>query len=92
MAFNKYGYKLNSTFINIEEIRKTAQDADKCYYYTIPLEYEFRPDLIAWFLYKDVSMADYLAIINDIDDIPGGFYRFRKLRVLDPELKYTVEK
>ena len=88
--FNKYDYKLDPVFINIDEIKKTAQDADKCRYYTIPLVYEFRPDLIAYSLYNDVSMADYLAIINDIDDIPGGFYRNRKIRVLREEYKDLV--
>ena len=88
--FNKYDYKLDPVFINIDEIKKTAQDADKCRYYTIPLAYEFRPDLIAYSLYNDVSLADYLAIINDIDDIPGGFYRDRKIKVLREEYKDLV--
>lgn len=88
--FNKYDYKLDPVFINIEEIKKTAQDADKCRWYIIPLIYEFRPDLIAYSLYKDVSMADYLAIINDIDDTPEGFYRGRKIRVLREEYKDLV--
>lgn len=88
--FNKYDYKLDPVFINIEEIKKTAQDAEKCSWYIIPLTYEFRPDLIAYSLYKDVSMADYLAIINDIDDTPYGFYKDRKIRVLKEEYKDLV--
>ena len=88
--FNKYNYKLNSVFLNIDEIKKTAQDADKCSFYIIPLTREFRPDLIAWDLYRDVSMADYIAIINDIDDIPNGFYRGRKIRILKKEYKDLV--
>lgn len=88
--FNKFDYKLDPVFINIEEIKKTAQDADKCRWYIIPLTYEFRPDLIAYSLYKDVSMADYLAIINDINDTPEGFYRGRKIRVLREEYKDLV--
>ena len=88
--FNKYNYKIDNTFIDIEAIKKTDKDAEKCRYYFIPLVYEFRPDLIAYSLYNDVSMADYLAIINDIDDIPNGFYRNRKIRVLKEEYKDLV--
>ena len=88
--FDKYNYKLNDVFINIDEIKKTAQDPEKCDYYFVPLVYEFRPDLIAYSLYNDVSMADYIAIINDIDDTPYGFYRGRKLRILRKEYKDLV--
>ena len=88
--FRKFDYKLDPVFINIEEIKKTAQDADKCRFYTIPLTREFRPDLIAWDLYNDVSMADYIAILNDITDTPSGFYRGRKLRVLKEEYRDLV--
>ena len=88
--FNKYDYKLDPVFINIDEIKETAMDADKCRWYFIPITYEFRPDLIAYSLYKDVSMADYLAIINDINDTPDGFYRGRKIRVLREEYKDLV--
>ena len=88
--FNKYDYKIDPVFINIEEIKKTAKDTDKCRWYIIPLVYEFRPDLIAYSLYKDVSMADYIAIINDINDTPAGFYRGRKIRVLKEEYKDLV--
>ena len=88
--FNKYDYKLDPVFINIDEIKKTAMDADKCRWYFIPITYEFRPDLIAYSLYKDVSMADYLAIINEINDTPDGFYRGRKIRVLREEYKDLV--
>ena len=90
-TFNKYRYKLDDTFIDVNKIRKTAQDPDKCDNYYIPLIYEFRPDLISKALYNgDVSMADYLAIINEIDDIPEGFYRGRKIRVLKEEYKELV--
>lgn len=88
--FDKYKYMLDNTFINIKEIKETAKDPNKCAYYIIPMIYEFRPDLIAYDLYKDVSMADYIAIINDIDDTPFGFYRGRKLRVLRGEYRDTV--
>lgn len=88
--FNKYDYKLDPVFINIEEIKKTAQDSDKCKWYDIPLAHEFRPDLIAYSLYKDVSMAEYLAILNDIKDTPEGFYRGRRIRVLKEEYKDLV--
>lgn len=88
--FNKYDYKLNDTFINIDEIKATAKDPEKCRYYYIPLIYEFRPDLIAYNLYNDVSMADYIAILNDITDTPSGFYRGRKLRVLKEEYRDLV--
>ena len=89
-TFNKYRYKLDDTFININQIKQTAQDPNKCDNYYIPLTYEFRPDLIANSLYNDVSMAEYLAIINDINDTPDGFYRGRKIRVLKQEYKDTV--
>lgn len=89
--FHKFNYKLDPVFINIEEIKKTARDADKCDYYTIPLTREFRPDLIAWDLYNDVSMADYLAILNDIVNTPEGFYRDRKIRILKEEYKDLLQ-
>lgn len=89
-TFNKYRYKLDNTFIDVNKLRQTAQDPGKCDYYYIPLIYEFRPDLIAKALYNDVSMADYLAIINNIDNIPEGFYRGRKIRVLKEEYKELV--
>lgn len=88
--FNKYNYKLDDTFININSIKETAAEADNCGWYFIPLKFEFRPDLIAYDLYQDVSMADYLAIINDIFDTPDGFYRGRKIRYLLPEYKDNV--
>lgn len=88
--FDRYNFKLNNIFINIDEIRKTAKDAEKCRYYIIPMIYEFRPDLIAYSLYNDVSMAEYLAILNEIDDTPEGFYRGRKIRVLKEEYKDLV--
>ena len=88
--FNRYDYKLTDTFLNIDEIRETGKDADKCRYYIIPMIYEFRPDLIAYSLYNDVSMAEYLAILNNIDDTPFGFYRGRKIRVLREEYKDLV--
>ena len=75
---------------NGEEIKRTAQDAEKCRFYTIPLTREFRPDLIAWDLYNDVSMADYIAFLNDIQDTPEGFYRGRKIRVLKEEYRDLV--
>ena len=99
--FDKTKYKLNDSddvFIDINKIKDTAKDPNKCSYYTIgagseliarvdkniiPAEYAYRPDLIAWFLYRDVSMADYIAIINDIDDSPEGFYIGRRLKVLN---------
>ncbi len=88
--FNKYDYKIDSTFINIDGIKATAKDPEKCRYYIIPMIYEFRPDLIAYSLYNDVSMADYIAILNDIDNTPDGFYRGRKIRILKEEYKDLV--
>lgn len=88
--FDKFKYKLNSTFVNIDAIKETAKDSEKCRNYTIPMVYEFRPDLIAYSLYKDVSMAEFLAILNDIDDTPEGFYRGRTIRVLKEEFKDLV--
>ena len=91
---NKYILDKEGIFLNIKKIKETAKDPSKCEYYTIgktsdtlaniiPMEYAYRPDLIAWFLYNDVSMADYIAILNDIDDSPEGFYIGRKLTVLN---------
>lgn len=88
--FDKNKYKLNSTFINIDAIKETAKNPGYCHNYTIPMIYEFRPDLIAYSLYKDVSMAEYLAILNDIDDTPEGFYRGRTIRVLNEDKKGLV--
>lgn len=88
--FNKNRYKINDVFININAIKNTIKDENKCTLYTIPLKYEFRPDLIAYDLYKDVTMQDYLAIVNDIKNSPEGFYRNRVLKVLRPEYKDTV--
>lgn len=90
MAFNKYNYMIDDTFVDINAIKQTAALADNCGYYFIPLKYEFRPDLIAYYLYQDVSMAEYLAIINDIDNTPDGFYRGRKIRYLLPAYKENL--
>lgn len=81
-------YKLDnsdSIFIDINKIKETAKDDNKCELYVIPLVYSYRPDLIADHLYKDVTMADYIAIINNIDNSPEGFYTGRILRVLKNE-------
>lgn len=86
--FNRLKYTLNNTdsiFIDINKIKETAKDDNKCELYKIPLEYSYRPDLIADHLYRDVTMADYIAILNDISDSPEGFYAGRILRVLKSE-------
>ena len=91
--FDRNNYKLGgdeNVFLNIKQIKETAKDPSKCTYYNgtkgIPLEYSYRPDLIASDLYNgDVTMADYIAILNDIDDSPEGFYAGRKLIVLKSE-------
>ena len=86
--FNRMNYNLDKSdniFLNIKKIKETAKDPMKCKDYIIPLRYGFRPDLIANDLYNDVSMADYIAILNDIDDSPEGFYSGRKLIVLKEE-------
>lgn len=78
----KYIKAENGIFLNIEEIKKIARDNNKCAVYKIPIHFAYRPDLIAYSLYKDVTMADFLAIINDIDDSPEGFYTDRIIKVL----------
>lgn len=87
--FNKYRYMIDDNFVDTDAIKKTASD-NKITVYTIPMIYRYRPDLIAYNLYKDVSMQDYLTIINDIDDSPAGYYSGRRIKVLLPNYKETV--
>lgn len=56
----------------------TFDDDEK---YTIPLQYEFRPDLIADLFYEDPKLSYILIYANDINDSPEGFYKGRKIRV-----------
>lgn len=88
--FNKNSYKINDVFVNINAIKATANSSSRTMLYTIPIEYRYRPDLIAYSLYKDVSMQDYLAIINNIKDCPEGFYANRVIKVIKPEYKDTL--
>lgn len=88
--FNKYNYMLDDTFINIKKIKETAKDPEKCEKYIIPTIFNHRPDLIANYLYNDVTMAEYLAIINDIDDSPEGFYVGRNIIALKKNYKDLV--
>lgn len=88
--FNKNKYMIDSTFVDINKIKSTAANDNNTFLYTIPLKYEFRPDLIAYDIYRDISMGDYLTIINDITDAPVGFYRFRVIKALRPEYKENL--
>ena len=90
--FDKSKYMLDNVFLNIKKIKETAKDPEKCGVppYKIPVEYNHRPDLIAYHLYNDVSMAEYLAILNDIDDSPEGFYTGREIKYLLGEYKELV--
>ena len=90
--FNKNSYMIDSTFVDINKIRKTAENKDNTFPYRIPIKYEFRPDLIAYDIYRDVSMASYLAIINNIVDTPAGFYRGRWIKALKPTSKESLTR
>lgn len=88
--FNKNNYMIDSTFVDINKIRSTIEDENSWFIYEIPLIYEFRPDLIAYDIYRDVSMADYLSIVNNIIETPDGYYRYRKIKAIKPEYKESL--
>lgn len=77
-------YKLGN-FVDVSKIKEISND--KYSTYTIPLKYRYRPDLIAWFLYKDISMQNLLSILNDIDNSPEGYYSGREIKIIKQEYK-----
>ena len=53
--------------------------------YTIPIEYVYRPDLIALNFFNDDKLYWVLAFVNDINDSPTGFYQGRVIKIPNPK-------
>lgn len=88
--FNINNYR-NSDGITIDiKSIKSMLTVGNTKYTKIPLKYEYRPDLIAYSIYNDVSYSTFLAVINDITNTPEGFKRGTVIKYLDPEYKDLV--
>jgi len=53
-------------------------------YFTIPIQLQYRPDLIAYRFYRDSSYDWILTFVNGITDSPEGYYVGKILLI--PEL------
>lgn len=67
-------------FISIKDIKVLVSGVDDTFY-KIPLEYQYRPDLIARYFYGTTQLAWVLTLVNDIENSPEGFTSGRILRV-----------
>lgn len=54
-------------------------------YYTIPLKFQYRPDLISQYFYGTTSLQWLITFINNIGDSPEGYYVNRIIRIPDKE-------
>jgi len=63
-----------------EKINKAEFDL-----YVIPLEYNFRPDLIAQEFYGSGKLHWIITYINDINDSPAGYYVLRTIKIPSPQ-------
>ena len=70
--------------LDISNLKKKINDTDSILY-TIPLGYNFRPDLIAQEFYGSGKLYWILTYINDITDSPFGFYTNRIIKVPNPK-------
>lgn len=57
--------------------------------YEIPLEHNFRPDLIANKFFNNPKLFWILVFVNEISDTPEGFYTGRVIRI--PRYEKIVE-
>jgi hypothetical protein len=73
---------LEYNFLKKEDFVYSEEKID---YYTIPIEYSNRPDLISYILYKDTSYQTLLTFINNITDTPEGYYQGRTIKYLKKE-------
>ena len=55
--------------------------SDKDILYTIPIEHNYRPDLIANKFFGNSKLFWILVYINEINNSPEGFYTGRIIRV-----------
>lgn len=75
--------------INKKKVNQVLTESNTKYM-KIPIKYEYRPDLIAYNLYNDVTFSTFLAIINEIDNSPEGFKSGKVIKYLDPEYKSLI--
>ena len=78
---NSDGYSIDISSIN----DFLTDDNTKVMY--IPLRYQYRPDLIAYSLYGDVSYSTFLAVINGFKNTPEDFSVNTLIKYLDPAYK-----
>ena len=64
---------------------KDKLDESGSFLYTIPLAFNFRPDLIAQEFYGSGKLYWVINYINDINDSPEGFYTSRVIKIPDPK-------
>ena len=70
-------YQKGMPTTNIGELFQTQKDI----IYTIPLEYQYRPDLIAKKFFGNAKLYWVLAYVNEMSDCPEGFYTGRIIRI-----------
>lgn len=63
--------------INFEDLLKNNDDN----LYTIKLEEQYRPDILATRFYGDPKLFWVLIYVNNIENSPEGFYEGRVIRV-----------
>lgn len=81
MSFRRINYE-SDYFINMKDF---IFQQEKLGYYTIPMEFAHRPDLISYALYSDLSYQNLLSYINKIEDSPEGYYNGRVIKYLKRE-------
>jgi len=70
--------------LDTEALKERLND-DSISLYTIPLAFNFRPDLISNLFYGTGDLHWVITYINDINDSPEGYYTGRVIKVPTPK-------
>lgn len=70
---------------DIKELFKSSNDI----LFTIPIDYQYRPDLIAKQFYGNPRLFWVLVYVNEINDSPQGFTEGRTIRI--PRVERVLE-
>jgi len=64
---------------------KSKMEEDNVQLYEIPIEYKYRPDLIANAFYGSGDLHWILTYINDINNSPEGYYTGKIIKIPSPK-------
>jgi len=76
-------------FLDIKNLREVLS-ADDDQYYQIPIEYQYRPDLISQKFYGSTRLHWIITFINDISNSPSDYSTGKILRIPIKERVYQA--